>query len=587
MKKLLAPLMGGAAFIAACAAYPAFAQGGVIEDFVPVTQDMLINPDPADWPMFRRSLNAWNHSPLDQINTENVANMQLAWVAPLEVGTIEMAPLVYDGVMYMLNPGSVIQAMDAATGDLIWEYRRELPEGVSATGALRNIAIYDNKIFHSTPDAYLIALNAQTGQLEWETAVGDYNESFNSSSGPIVVNGMVMSPHTCSRTGNVVAGGCYITAHDADSGEELWRTHTIARPGDEADETWNGSPVDSRFHASPWMPGSYDADLDLLFWGTGVPAPHARVLRPEGDGDLLYTDSTLALDPDTGEIVWYFQYTPNDNWDLDAVFDRFVVETVVNPNPDEVAWISPNVTPGETRHVLTGAPDKTGMIYTIDAETGEFLWAREQTYQNIKLDLDLETGRPVYNEDAIHTELDQTLLICPHVGGGRNWPAGSYSPVNNAIFTPLNNTCTEATPYADERIPGGGQYRWPAVQVPDGSGDIGRLQAVSAETGETLWTWEQGPALGGGIMTTAGDLLFSGDINRRFRAFDANNGDVLWETILSGPVSGHPITYAVDGQQYVAIAVGGGTLQEGNFGPLTPEVAIRRGSNAVYVFTVN
>src|SRR5690606_11889360 len=186
------PLMGGVAVMAACAGYPAFAQG-VIEDFVPVTQDMLINPDPADWPMFRRSLDAWNHSPLDLINTENVADMQLAWVAPLEVGTIEMAPLVYDGVMYMLNPGSVIQAMDAATGDLIWEYRRELPEGVSSTGALRNIAIYDNKIFHSTPDAYLIALNAQTGQLEWETAVGDYNESFNSSSGPIIVNGMVMS----------------------------------------------------------------------------------------------------------------------------------------------------------------------------------------------------------------------------------------------------------------------------------------------------------------------------------------------------------------------------------------------------------
>src|SRR5690606_13980485 len=137
-------------------------------------------------------------------------------------------------------------------------------------------------------------------------------------------------------------------------------------------------PLDTRFHASPWMPGTYDPELDLLFWGTGVPAPHSRVLRPEGDGDLLYTDSTLAMNPDTGEIVWYFQYTPNDNWDLDAVFDRFIVETAISPNPDEVTWINPDLEPGETRRVLTGAPDKTGMIYTLDAATGQFLWAREQ-----------------------------------------------------------------------------------------------------------------------------------------------------------------------------------------------------------------
>lgn len=555
-------------------------------DFTPVSQQQIEQPSDADWLMFRRTQNGWGHSPLDQINRDNVANLQLAWVAPLEVGTIESGPLVYDGVMYVINPGSVIQALDAATGDMIWEYRRELPEGVSTTGAVRNIAIYEGSIFHSTPDGYLIAVDARTGQLEWETLVGDYTQSFSASSGPIVVKGNVISPHTCARTGNVVPGGCFITAHDAKNGEELWRTYTIARPGEEGDDTWNGMPLDTRFHASPWMPGVYDAELDLLFWGTGVPAPHARVLRPEGDGDLLYTDSTLALNPDTGEIVWYFQYTPNDNWDLDAVFDRFIVETAVAPNPDEVTWISPNFEPGETRRVLTGAPDKTGMIYTLDAATGEFLWAREQTYQNIKTDLDLVTGRPTYNEDTIHTELDQTLLLCPHVGGGRNWPAGTYSPVTNAMYTPLNNTCTEATPYADERIPGGGQYRWPATFVPEGSGNIGRIQAVSADTGETLWTWEQEPALGGGIMSTGGGLIFSGDINRRFRAFDDSTGDILWETILGGPVSGHPISYAVDGKQYVAIPVGGGTLQEGNFGPLTPDVTIRRGGNAVYVFSV-
>lgn len=566
----------------------AFAQvAETTRTFVPVTDAILQSPSDNDWMMFRGTLNAWNHSALTQITKENVSKLSLAWVAPMEVGTIETSPLIYNGVMYLVSPGSVITAMDATTGDLIWEYRRVLPEGVSSTSVLRNIAIYDDKIYHSTPDAFLVAIDAKTGQMAWEAEIGDYKQSLNSSSGPIVVNGKVISPHTCARVGNVVDGGCFITAHDAQNGEELWRTHTIARPGEFGDDTWNGTPVDSRFHASPWMPGSYDAELNLLFWGTGVPAPHARVLRPEGDGDLLYTDSTLAINPDTGALVWYFQYTPNDNWDLDAVFDRFVVETELNPDPEHVKWISPNFTPGEKRKVLTGAPDKTGMIYTIDAATGEFLWASEQTFQNIKTDLNLDTGRPVYNPDTIHTELDQTLLLCPHVGGGRNWPAGSFSPVNNVMYTPLNNTCSEATPYADERIPGGGQYRWPASTPPGSDGNVGRLQAVSAETGETIWKWEQRAALGGGIMSTATGLLFSGDINRRFRAFDDMTGDILWETILSGPVSGHPVSYAVDGKQYLAISVGGGTLQEGNFGPLTPEVQIRRGSNAVYVFAVN
>jgi PQQ-dependent dehydrogenase (methanol/ethanol family) len=582
MKNFFAPMALG--LLLSVSSLTAMAQDSA---FVPVSVEELEAPKAEDWLMFRGSLNGWNHSPLNQINRDNVSSMQLAWVAPMEAGTIESSPLVRDGIMYMINPGSVIQALDASTGDLIWEYRRQLPEGVSTTGVVRNIAIYEDSIFHSTPDGYLIAVNATTGQLEWETVVGDHTQSFSASSGPIVVKGKVISPHTCSRTGNVVPGGCFITGHDAATGEELWRTHSIARPGEFGDDSWNGMPLETRFHASPWMPGVYDPELDLLFWGTGVPAPHARVLRPEGDGDLLYTDSTLAMNPDTGEIVWYFQYTPNDNWDLDAVFDRFIVETEVSPNADEVRWINPDITPGEKRRVLTGAPDKTGMIYTLDAATGQFLWAREQTFQNIKTDLDLSTGRPVYNEETIHTELDQTLLLCPHVGGGRNWPAGTYSPSTNAMYTPLNNTCTEATPYADERIPGGGQYRWPAVHVPGGNNMLGRIQAVSAETGETLWNWEQEVALGGGILSTGGGLVFGGDINRRLRAFDDATGEILWETILGGPISGHPISYSANGKQYVSVQIGGGTLQEGNFGPLTPEVKIRRGGNAVYTFTVN
>lgn len=557
-----------------------------VQDFVPVTEEILANPADADWPSFRRTLDGWAYSPLDQINQENVGGLSLAWVAPMDAGTNESTPLVYDGVMYLVGPGDIIQALDAATGDRIWEYRRELPEGIRTGSTSRNIAIYEDKLFHGTADAMIIAVDARTGQLVWETPVADHSYSVSHSSGPIIAGGKVISPHTCGRQGNVLPGGCFITAHDVDNGEELWRTYVIAQEGEEGDETWNDIPWENRFHASAWIPGVYDAELDLIYWGTAVPAPHARVLRPDGDGDLLYTDSTLALDPETGEIVWYYQYTYNDNWDLDAVFDRFLVDTVVAPNPDEVEWINPNVTPGETRKVLTGAPNKTAMIYTLDRETGEFLWARNQTYQNIILDMDLETGRPVYNEETIHTELDQTLYICPHVAGGRNWPMGTYSPRTHAMYTPMNNTCFDGTPYADERIPGGGQYRWPAVPTPAGDELIGRTEAVSAETGETLWKTEVRPALASGLVSTGGGLVFGGDINGRFRAYSDDTGEILWETNLGTPISGYPVSYAVDGVQYIAIPVGGGTLQEGQFSGLTPEIQVTRGGNSVFVFAL-
>ncbi|SVA71157.1 uncharacterized protein METZ01_LOCUS124011 [marine metagenome] len=337
------------------------------------------------------------------------------------------------------------------------------------------------------------------------------------------------------------------------------------------------------------MVGSYDPLLDLVYWGTGPPAPLPEKLRGAGKADLLFTNSTLALDPDTGEMSWYFQHLPRDNWDLDHVFERMIVETEVSPNPSEVPWISPDLQPGTRRKVITGVPGKTGLIWTLDAATGKFLWARPTVYQNIMTGLDLRTGRPIIDESTTPQSVENAAFACPHLLGGKNQPSGAYSPDTNAMYMPLNNACMDIAMSVEEAGPSDGYDVRVTVRhlpgVDPDTADVGRLEATSASSGETLWTYEQRAPIYGSVLTTGGNLLFSGDVIRRFRAFDAENGSVLWETILNGPVSGRPMTYSVDGRQYLAIGAGGLT-QGTSFLQLTPELTTPSGSNTLFVFAL-
>ena len=564
----------------------------LLRDLVPVTDEMLREPDPEDWISFRNGYDLWGYSSLEQIDADNVGELRLVWSRAMQHGYQEVEPIVYDGVMFLANVEDIVQALDARTGDLLWEYRRNLPENIAnITGTryrYRNVSIYDDKIFLATNDAFLVALDARTGELLWETQRADYRERVAQTAGPTIVKGKLITGSRCNPS-SPRPGGCFITAHDVVSGEEIWRINTAATPDQPGGDTWGGLPRSARRHASAWMVGSYDPELDLVYWGTGPPAPLPEKLRGAGKADLLFTNSTLALDPDTGEMAWYFQHLPRDNWDLDHVFERMIVETTISPNPNEVPWINPGVHPGETRKVITGIPGKTGLVWTLDAATGQFLWAKPTVYQNIMTGLNLQTGRPMIDESTTPQSVENAVLACPHLLGGKNQPSGAYSPDTDALYNPLNNACMDLAMSVEVAGPSDGYDIRTRVRhlpgVDPTTAPVGRLEAVSASTGTTLWTYEQRAPIYGSVLATGGNLVFSGDVVRRFRALNAENGSVLWQTILNGPVSGRPMTYSVDGRQYLAIGAGGLT-QGTSFLQLTPELNTPSGSNTLFVFAL-
>ena len=550
-------------------------------DFVPVTDAMLQDPDPAHWLMWRRTLDGWGYSPLDQITRDNVDELRLVWSRGLTEGRQQGTPLVYDGVMYMPNPSDVIQAIDAATGDLVWEHRREVPEDIEdymfdgLWQNNRNLAIYGQFIIDTSVDDHVFALDAVTGRLAWETEILDYTVNpAMQSSGPIVVNGKVISGRSCMPVAGPEA--CVITAHDARTGAELWRRRTIPGPGEPGDETWGGIPFEDRKHVGAWMVPSYDPELNLIYIGTSVTSPAPKFLIGGAENQHLYHNSTLALAADTGEIVWYYQHL-NDHWDLDHPFERLLVDTAVAPNPSEVSWINPRLRPGEVRKVVTGIPGKTGVVYTLDRETGEFLWATPTITQNVITAIDGATGAVTENSELVFTGAGQEVLTCPHATGGKDWEAGAYSPLTNTMYYPLRNVCAQMMAEGPDST---SVYAlaWRG-QIAPGTDQVGTVQAISAETGEIVWVHEQRAATMS-LVATGGGLVFGGDVNGRFRALDHETGEVLWEINLGSAVTGFPISYTVDGQQFVAVSTG-----TPRFINLTPELRPSLGNN-LFVFAL-
>ena len=564
----------------AVTAPPALAQDA--DRIRPVTDAELENPSDAEWLMWRRTHNGWGYSPLDQIDRDNVGDLRMVWSRALASdGRQQGTPLVRGGVMFMPNPRDTIQALDAVTGDLLWEYRRDRPDdlGDYMIGSLidtnRNIAIHGELIIDTTMDDYIIALHAETGEVVWETEILDYTVNpANQTSGPITAGGKAYSGRSCDPRGGPET--CVITAHDAATGEELWRRRLIPGPGEPGDETWGAVPFEERGHVGSWMAPSYDPELNLLYVGTSVTSPAPKFMLGGADLTHLYHNSTLALDGDTGEIVWWYQHM-NDHWDLDHPFERLLVDTAVRPDPSAVAWINPRIQPGEERRVLTGIPGKTGIVYTLDRETGEFLWATPTITQNVVSGIDGATGAVTENPELIFTAVGQQVLACPHASGGKDWEAGAYSPLTNTMYMPLRNVCARMMAEdPDTRTNRLYAIAWRSELAP-GYDDVGSVQAISAETGEVVWNHQQRAATMA-LAATGGGLVFGGDVNGRFRAFDDRTGEILWEINLGSPVSGFPITYAVDGRQYVAVSTG-----YGRFLDLTPELRPSSGNN-LFVF---
>lgn len=534
---------------------------GRITNFTPVTDNVLENPDPNDWLMWRRTYNSWGHSPLKQINAENVRNLVLAWAWTQEPGNQEVAPLVNNGIMYLAQSNNVVHALDATNGDLIWEYRHSLPElkGSYVKRQLlrsRNaIALYNDKVYLATGDARLIALDARTGKVIWNVEVADYRAGYSYTGGPLVVKGKIITGMSGCTTPDT-RGGCFITAHDAETGKELWRTHTLAQTDDPADKTWNSIPMEGRLGGSAWNTGAYDPKLNLIFWGTAPPIPHSELARGTQEAAMLYTNSTLALDPDTGKIMWYFQHLPSDNWNLDHAFERVLVDI----NYD-----------GNTQNILLTV-GKTGVVWALNRKTGKYLWSTPTVYQNVISEIDSKTGAVTLNQKVKPRELDVEYFVCPSLYGGKIWQATAYHPGTQTLYVPLANMCNDYKVVEQPPTPGEdyGQGRFKPRHVPDTNGMVGRIEAIDVITGKTKWRHERRAIISSGLLTTDGGLVIGGDAGRRVFALDAESGTVLWELPLNSAIGGFPMTYAVDGVQYLAIPTGSNILAQFS-APLTPE----------------
>ena len=553
----------------------------LLDSYTPVTEAMLLSPPEGEWLMWRGTYGHWGHSPLDQINTSNVGTLRLAWAWTMEPGRQETTPLVHDGVMFLPQSCDFIEAVDARDGTLLWEYRRERVEHPASLGcANRTAALYGDQVIITTHDAYLVALDARTGEVTWEHQVGDWTIGHHYSGGPQIIKGQIVAGMSGCYHINT---SCWISAHDVETGEELWRRHTIPQQGEPGSETWGALPDEQRRGGSAWIAPSYDPDLNLIYVGVAVPIPWGAVQRDTGAGDVLYTNSTLALDADSGEIEWYFQHLPGDEWDQDHPFERILVETEVAPDPDAVTWLNPDITPGDRRKVVTGIPGKPGLVWTLDAATGDFLWAREMSYQTIIVGVDVEGRKGIANPDLKGLAIGEETLVCPHVsGGGINWQTVSYSPQTNTLYAPTNNTCMIWTLHPVEPTLGAyhGSATYQRVQVPNSDEQVGQFTAVDVVTGETRWALRQRAGIGGSVLSTGGGLVFVTDDARRLRAFHADTGEILWEQVLNSSAGGFPVSYMVDGVQYIAIAAGGGV----NYRSITREIRQRGGGNTLFVF---
>ena len=540
---------------------------GNTEDFVPftpLTAEMLRNPDPADWPMHRRNFHGHSYSPLDQINTGNVGNLRLEWVWNMHEGDSEPAPLVYGGIVYLINPGNVIQALDGKTGELIWEHWT----GPANRQDMRNIAMYEDKIIQATTDARLVALDARTGEQVWESVIADNSKGFANSSGPIVADGMVISGLAgCAR---YIPEDCFVSAWDADNGDLLWQFETIAESGQPGGDTWGG--LDDLFRAGgeTWITGSYDPELRLTYWGTAQQKPWVPVSRHMTINDVgLFTNATVAIDVDTGELDWHFQHVPAEALDLDEVFERVLIDR------------------GEEK--LVYSIGKHGILWKNDRVSGEFRGFTETVFQNTFTHIDPETGAVTYREDIQNAQLDEWTSACPSSAGGKDWHSMTYHPPSGLIIAPLSQTCLENAAREVALVQGGGGLAASRkfFEMPGTDGNLGKVGAYHADTLEEVWAHEQRASLHTGTISTAGDLVFVGDLDRRFKAFDVNTGEMLWQTRLGTSVQGHPVSFAIDGKQYIAVTAAlGGTSPRTVPGVIATEITYPRWGNAIYVFSL-
>lgn len=537
-----------------------------LDTLTPVTETMLQNPAPGEWLTWRRDYADSGFSPLTQITRDNARNLRLAWSLSLTPGNNEATPLEHDGVLFVYAPGDLVLALNAATGVELWRYQRALPKGTFPAN-VRNLALYGDKLYFGASDGHVVALYASNGRIAWDAPIVD-GPRWRVSGGPLVAQNVVME----GVAGNG-PGGDYIAGFDAQTGRRLWTFHDIPQAGDPNGRTWNDTPLAKRNGGSIWTAGSYDPQLKLAFFGTGqtydtLPLLHP-VKKPGISNAGLYLDSTVALDPQTGRLVWYHQYLPDDQWDYDYAFERQIIPLTIH---------------GQSRTLVVTA-GKISIYEAVDADTGKFEFAYDLGIQNFIKSINPLTGAKTIDMSK-YPDKDHPITVCPHPGGGREWTPGSYNPQTHTVYLPLNEFCMELTP-APPGTPASlsSGVIWSLKPRADSDGRYGRVQAVNLQTRQTQWKTRERAPFTTGALDTAGGVVFAGALDRSFAAYDDATGAQLWRAMLDDVPNAAPISYMADGHQYVAVVVGFGGPGDSTFPVMLPEIKYpATPSSSIWVF---
>ena len=503
--------------------------------FSPVTWERLVNAadEPHNWLMYSGTFDSQRFSRLNQINTENAATLELKWTHHIpQLDRNETTPLVVDGVMFITESPSNLTAVDAATGRPYWRYEHELPDDLRVCCGRNNrgVAILGETLYMSTLDAHLVGIDARSGSLLWSTEVADYQQGYSKTAAPLIVKDKVVTGIAGGEFG--IRG--FLDAYDANTGTREWRTYTIPGPDNPDNRSWAGDSW--RTGGSPtWITGSYDPELNLVYWGTGNPGPDYNGEVREGDN--LYADSVLALDGDTGDMSWYFQFTPHDVHDWDAIQIPVLADIEIDGTPRKtMLWANRNA-----------------FYYTLDRETGEFLVGKAFARQTWAEGLD-ENGRPIRRPNMLPSA--EGTLVSPTAGGATNWWSPAFSPRTGLLY--VNAFDGEAEFFIrDEEYRAGDRYTGGGTDSPLPIDNYASaIRALDPTTGDLQWEFPIKARSRAGVLATAGDLVFSGSVDGYFYALDAVTGEELWHIPLSGRMNANPMTYAVDGQQYVTMPVG-------------------------------
>ena len=549
----------------------------LLNNLSPITDEMLRNPAPGDWLLAGRTYDGSTYSPLKTINRDNVGELSMAWRAPLRNGASMPTPMVHDGVMFLHTFPDTVLAMDATNGQVLWRHQYKVTSGASSQKM--GLGLHGDKVLVPTSDLHVLALKAKTGELIWdhqvvEPAVG-VRGGYNLRSAPLVIGDKVIQGVTAS----FVPKGGFSVALNIDTGEEEWRFNTIARPGEEYGNSWNGLPLEKRSGGSVWHQGTYDPELDLIFYGVAPTYDTGPLVTPIDNesvtSNALYTNCTVALRPATGELVWHYQHMPNDQWDLDWVFERQIATIPVKGKDRKVVW---NI-------------GKMAILDALDAETGEYLFSVDSGIQNVITHIDPVTGAKTIDPGK-WPDPNRDCEVCPSAYGARSWPATSYSPKTKLVYVPITESCMSLGQIGIPLLTSGVKIG-PATHPDSADGLIGRMQAIDVVKQELAWVSEQVTPISTAALSTGGGLVFSGDTDPSLKAFDDSNGELLWQATLDDNPSSNLVTYSVGDTQYVAVVVGmknfhidalAGALMGVNTG--TPRNNSPKGGAAIWVFAL-